>query len=113
MKSTSHPKTFGGASESGTFEDSKFGIKRHYTECFCMRKVIYENLLRIGRNIENSQDEADVVKQAMTWNNMYDLCLTIKNYNQNSGLSRYIYDAGLKGEQVFQVKGPMGQGIGV
>lgn len=37
IKSTSHPKTFGGASESGTYEETKHGIKRHYTECFCMR----------------------------------------------------------------------------
>ena len=62
LKSTSHPKTIGGPSEPTTFDPIKHGIKRHYTECFCRRAVVYENLLKIAQNPINSQDSADVLQ---------------------------------------------------
>ena len=37
VKSTSHPSTKGTPSDIKEFDPSKTGIKRHYTEAFCMR----------------------------------------------------------------------------
>ena len=48
VKSTSHPITKGGASENGIFEENKIGIKRQYTNAFCMRNEIYENIIRLA-----------------------------------------------------------------
>lgn len=59
-----------------------------------MRSVVYENLIHIGQNLFNSQDEADVVKQAIQWNNSHDLSLSIKKYGQNNGLSKHIHEQG-------------------
>ena len=55
VKSTSHPKTKGGPSNIGEIEEGKFGIRRQYTECFCMRKQVYDNLIAIGRNLTSSE----------------------------------------------------------
>ena len=57
IKSTSHPKTQGGPSPSGEFDPKRHGIKRHYTECFCMRSLVYENLLKIARAFLDSMKE--------------------------------------------------------
>jgi hypothetical protein len=41
VKSTTHKSTIGGASALGEFESNKNGIKRQYTEAFCMRSEVY------------------------------------------------------------------------
>jgi len=41
LKSTSHPSTLGIRSPTGSFDAVKTGIKRHYTEAFCMRANVF------------------------------------------------------------------------
>jgi len=64
IKSTSHPETLGGPSREGEFDDTRHGIRRQYTECFCMRRNVYESILKIGRNPENSAAEVKFIKHA-------------------------------------------------
>lgn len=55
IKSTSHSHSkTGGTINSGTFDPIKSGIKRQYTECFAMRRDIYDNLLKIAMNMNSS-----------------------------------------------------------
>jgi hypothetical protein len=65
IKSTSHPDTIGGASPEGIFDDRKHGIRRQFTECFAMRKDIYEALCHVGANPENCANEVRLLKHAI------------------------------------------------
>lgn len=94
----------------GHFEPLKPGIKRHYTECFCMRPEVYENLLKIGQNLSNSQAEAAIVREFIQKSNANDLSLSIKEY-ANLGLSNAIHNHKTTGLKDIEVKGPMGSGI--
>jgi len=82
IKSTSHPNTLGGTSREGEFDDTKHGIRRQYTECFCMRKNVYESLLKIGKQPENSAAEIRFIKHAINVYNSNGVCLSIKAYEE-------------------------------
>ena len=46
--------------------------------------------------------------------NKNDLCLSIKNYADNNGLSKYIHETFNQSQKcLYQVRGPMGSGISV
>ena len=53
VKSTTHRYTRGGPSPDGEFEDRKGGIKRHYTEAFCMREEVYQSLLKLANSSDS------------------------------------------------------------
>lgn len=57
IKSTSHPDTIGGPSPEGIFDDRKHGIRRQFTECFSMRKDVYEALVKVGTDPNNCANE--------------------------------------------------------
>jgi len=101
VKSSTHPITRGGPSPDGEFEDRKQGIKRHYTEAFCMRKEVYQSLLKIADNSDDT-DALETIKKSVTDNNIDSLCLTIKNYQMEKGLSKYIHGTATTAQkQVF------------
>jgi len=50
VKSTSHPKSSLFPSLNGEFDERKPGTKRHYTEAFCMRKNVFELLMKLAKN---------------------------------------------------------------
>lgn len=87
VKSSSHPKTLGGPAPDGVFDESKHGIKRHYTECFAMRQDVYDSIIKIGRDFTNCDAEVSALKQAIRKFNQETLCISIKNYYQFHGLS--------------------------
>jgi cytochrome b involved in lipid metabolism len=47
VKTTSHPLNIP-CTVPGSFDQNVAGIKRHYTEAFCMRNDVYLNLLNLG-----------------------------------------------------------------
>lgn len=65
IKSTSHPDTIGGPSPEGIFDDRKHGIRRQFTECFSMRKDVYEALCKIGTDPHDCQDAITILKQSI------------------------------------------------
>lgn len=91
VKSTTHRITRGGPSPDGEFEDRKQGIKRHYTEAFCMRKEVFESLLKIADD-SNDAEALESIQKSVKDNNIDNLCLTIKNYQLEKGLSKYIHE---------------------
>lgn len=112
VKSTSHPITRGGPSADGEYDDYKGGIKRQYTYTFCMRKDIYDALLKLADD-QNDSEALEQVKNTIK-DSSDDVYLTIKNYKSESGLSNFIHNASeSEQKQIFQVKGPMGIGLGV
>ena len=112
IKSTSHGETLGGPSREGEFDDTRHGIRRQYTECFSMRKNVYESLLKIGKQPENSQAEIKFLKHSCNQYNSNGVCLSIKAYEENSGLSTFIFNnAKNSGKHIFECKGPMGSGL--
>jgi len=114
IKSTSHPGTLGGPSREGEFDDTRHGIRRQYTECFCMRNNVYESLLKIGRQPENAQAEIKFIKHAINVYNSNGVCLSIKAYEENTGLSSFIFNnAKNNGKHIFECKGPMGSGLAI
>jgi len=62
IKNTSHPYVTD-PSDIGEFEAYKYGIRRHYTEAFAMRKDIYDNLIKLCN--KPSSDEANEAAQAV------------------------------------------------
>jgi len=70
------------------FDPEKCGIKRQYTEAFCMRKDVYNALI----NIEKDPSLHDYLNACMEQNNQKDLCLSIKNYSRDFGLSAHVHN---------------------
>ena len=91
VKSTSHPVTRGGPSADGEFDDYKVGIKRQYSQSFCMRTDIYEALLKLADD-QNDSEALEQIKSTIK-DSKDDVYLTIKNYKFESGLSNYIHEA--------------------
>ena len=60
VKNTSHPASVGTVGISGDFDSNLHGIKRHYTEAFCMRGNVYDNLLALADN-EGNQEAIDQI----------------------------------------------------
>lgn len=79
------------SSPNGQFDDKKSGIKRHYTEAFCMRPDVYQALLDLANNNEQEK-AAETIINAIKAGNNSDLHLTIKGYTQNEGLSKFIHE---------------------
>lgn len=48
VKSTSHRQSRGATTEKGHFDISLPGIKRHYTEAFCMRPNVHDSILELA-----------------------------------------------------------------
>lgn len=90
--------------------------------------------MKIGSDPKNSQTEVQILRNEISKSNSGDICLTIKNYNNQLGLSQFIHNdlssalyskqmvplfngdslkMKVNCQQVFQVKGPMGQGLQV
>ena len=92
IKSTCHPHT-ADPSEIGSFESSKYGIRRHYTEAFAMRKGIYENLIRLCNRptLEEGAQASYEVQQLIRRSNDDAVCLTLKDYKIQYGLSSYLF----------------------
>jgi hypothetical protein len=47
----------------GEFTDEKPGISRHYTEAFCMRKQVYESILRLAENPSDLEASNVILEQ--------------------------------------------------
>ena len=82
IKSTCHKKSITDkqAAKPGSFDSTRHGTKRQYTECFAMRNDVYENLLKLARSPFESHVEAACIRDAITKNSRDNICLTIKNY---------------------------------
>jgi hypothetical protein len=91
IKSTSHPHVID-PSGVGEFEDKKYGIRRHYTEAFCMRRDIYDNLIRLSKkhSLEEGARAAYEISWAIKKANEDSICLTLKDYKIEYGLSNFI-----------------------
>lgn len=88
-------------------------INRHYTEAFSMRSLVYESILKLCDN-KNSSDAINAIKKEIENHKQENLCLTIKNYSKNSGLSKTIHESVEKSSTTYyQVKGPMGKGLDI
>jgi hypothetical protein len=90
LKSTSHPSTLGGSSPAGDLDHNKGGIKRQYTQAFCMISTIYDNLVKLGLDPSDSTAAAEisnVIEEA----NPECCYLTIKNYAAAGGLSHFVH----------------------
>lgn len=74
--------------QADSLETYAVGIKRQYTEAFCMRKDVYDAILKL---VAGDNSEAKLLGDRMVENNQNDLCLTIKNYSINEGLSSHIH----------------------
>lgn len=74
----------------GKFSDELPGISRHYSEAFCMRKNVYENILKLVENPQDADATQKIVDEVkMFWSNV---CLTIKDYKTETGLSNLIHN---------------------
>lgn len=78
-----------------------------------MRKQVYEALLKIASDEQVTSLElfkkelhTEIIK-----NNSDNLCLTIKNYSRNNGLSAHIHHE--VGQAKLQIQGPLGTGLGI
>lgn len=71
-----------------------------------MRRVVYDGLLKLAVDENSYSNELD---QEIQQNNNKNLCLTIKNYWQNGGLSPLIH--GGVGIERLQIEGPLGPGL--
>lgn len=90
VKSTSLPTESRGPSAPGEFDEKKSGIKRHYTEAFVMRPNVLEALISLAQN--KDEKSAQTIIDAVKQNNSKDLCLTIKGYKRNEGLSKFLHE---------------------
>ena len=94
-----------------TQEQSQY-LKRHYTICNCMKKEVYEEYMRVIRqSLETSGQTLEFNQNYISEIDQQDIIVTVKNYNQPKGLSKAIHEA--TQDDVFQVKGPMGKGLGI
>ena len=46
-----------------TFSDKIQGISRHYSEAFCMRKNIYENILKLVDNPSDTDATKKIIEE--------------------------------------------------
>lgn len=99
----------------GEFETGKYGIRRHYTEAFAMRKDIYNNLIKLCNKptLEEGAKAAYEVAACIKKANEDSVCLTIKNYRIKYGLSSFIFDDINKGFQLYEIQGPLGPGLNI
>ena len=78
---------------------------RHYTVCNVMRPKVYQALVRAL-----NEGSAGNLVSLLTTQDENRIALTIKNYNQPTGLSEKFFD---RLPQTFEVKGPMGKPLGI
>ena len=52
-------------SKFGSFDSTRVGTKRQYTECFVLREDVYDNLLKLALNPLESHAEAMHLREAM------------------------------------------------
>lgn len=88
----------------------KHGIRRQFTECFAMRKDVYEALCHVGKNMRNCRPQVRLLKEEIKKFNQNGTCLSIKSYVGAGGLSRFIFDNETS-KHIFECKGPMGSGL--
>lgn len=75
-----------------------------------MRRQVYNALENITKNRYVDQSLQDI-RQAVHKNNSEDLCLTLKDYQFDSGISHFIHMDLKDKKQLFQITGPMGKGL--
>jgi cytochrome b involved in lipid metabolism len=110
IKVTSHSCIGLRTSPIGTFDHTLRGMKRHYTECFAMRKDIYENLMALSQNPHDGR-AMEGIRMAIMNGNTKDLCLTLKNYKFPKGLSTLIDNDKLSRSHKYEIHGPCGKGL--
>lgn len=76
-----------------------------------MRSNVYDSLLKIGRDFQNSDQDVKVLKEAIQGFNQESLCLSIKNYSQFHGLSEHVHNNATESKDIFEIKGPLGPGV--
>lgn len=81
IKSTSHPVNIKGSTKVGQFDDKRVGITRQYSDCFVMRKGVYQALLRIGSDPINSRNEKEALRALILKGDSDGFYLSIKNYH--------------------------------
>ena len=75
--------------------------KRHYTESFCMRVHVIENILKLAADPNDMQASKNLINN-LNKGNSNSVCLTIKNYEAHKGLSSLIFeDIKKKEERVY------------
>ena len=89
FKNTSHESTRGGGSALGEVDSLKGGIKRQYTRAFCMQPQVYQSLISIANN-PNDSTAVDNLKTSLS-SRSDKVVVTIKDYNQYKGLSDLIH----------------------
>lgn len=55
-----------------------------------MRREVFNALLNITKN-RDLDHQVQIIRQACSKNNDEDLCLTLKDYNMDKGLSHFIH----------------------
>lgn len=113
------------------FKHGQRMVRRHYTISNCMRKVFYDELLRCldsRLEIGSSSAQGEVFDQKlmestaegivnmskdMTMDEQYpQVNITVKNYDIKYGLSQRFFSTDTQ-SQIYQIKGPMGKGLGL
>mmetsp|Transcript_4732 Transcript_4732/g.8087 ORF Transcript_4732/g.8087 Transcript_4732/m.8087 type:complete len:115 (+) Transcript_4732:1113-1457(+) len=77
-----------------------------------MRTDVYHNLIALASDADNEQ-ALQTISSVVSQGNQKDLCLTIKNYGFEKGLSRFVHEDILSRQQVFQINGPLGRGLNI
>lgn len=71
-----------------------------------MRRVVYDGILKLAVDETSYSNELD---EEIKNNNDKNLCLTLKGYTQNDGLSKLIHEG--VGTERLQIEGPLGTGL--
>jgi hypothetical protein len=85
-------------------------VSRHYTVCNVMRPKVYQELLRLLRATEGSENFGHYLGSLLTTQDENKVYVTIKNYKQPTGLSMRFFS---NEPQEFETKGPMGKPLGI
>lgn len=84
-------------------------VARHYTVCNAMQQDVFQELVRLLSANERPAN-IDRLKAMLSTQDQTSISLTIKNYNQPTGLSVRFFD---QAKADYQVKGPMGKPLGI
>ncbi len=85
-------------------------VRRHYTVSNCMRKDVYEEYIRVFKEIQAGK--STMFDPALLDSKPgQEITMTVKNYNHPKGLSTRLanYEKG----ECFEIKGPMGKGLDI
>lgn len=81
-----------------------------------MQKQFYDLILRAANEFLNGGDPTAVMSydfvDQLSKKQGNEVCMTIKNYSVPGGLSKQFQAAQLQ-KQAYEIKGPMGKGLGL